>query len=93
MSITKSEMKGVVYAWGTNHQGQIGVEYEANTLGFSVQPEYGGGPGAGDLKYPFPRMVVALKEEVVTEIACGHQHTLAVTVRGQLFAWGSNDSG
>lgn len=38
-------------------------------------------------------MVLALKDEMIKEICCGHCHTLAITVHGQVYAWGLNESG
>lgn len=32
----------------------------------------------------------ALKDHVITRVACGKSHSLAVNEWGQLFAWGSN---
>lgn len=38
-------------------------------------------------------MILGLRDELIREICCGHCHTLAVNVHGQMFAWGLNESG
>ncbi|XP_066590462.1 probable E3 ubiquitin-protein ligase HERC4 [Prorops nasuta] len=40
-----------------------------------------------------PRMVKAVGTSVIVQIACGFQHTLALTNNGELYAWGSNSEG
>ena len=38
-------------------------------------------------------MILSLKDEMIREICCGHSHTLAINVHGQVFVWGLNESG
>ncbi|XP_011636945.1 probable E3 ubiquitin-protein ligase HERC4 isoform X1 [Pogonomyrmex barbatus] len=40
-----------------------------------------------------PRMVKALATKVVVQIACGVEHSIALTNDGELYAWGSNKEG
>ena len=45
------------------------------------------------MKITHPRLLVPLKDELIKEVCCGHAHTLAVNQFGQLYSWGSNESG
>lgn len=38
-------------------------------------------------------MVLSLRDEMIREICCGHSHTFAINVHGQIFGWGLNESG
>lgn len=54
---------------------------------------WGGGSegqlGQGDeFDRPTPALIVALADDKVTSVACGDDHSLAVTQRGQLYSWG-----
>lgn len=40
-----------------------------------------------------PRMVKALGTNVIVQIACGAEHSIALTHDGDLYAWGSNREG
>ena len=40
----------------------------------------------------YPRMVTVLKDEFIKEVHCGYSHTLAVTINGQVYSWGNNES-
>jgi len=47
--------------------------------------------GVGDHKdKPSPQLVSYLQEEQVVEVRAGQYHSLAITVRGDVFAWGYN---
>jgi alpha-tubulin suppressor-like RCC1 family protein len=37
-------------------------------------------------------MISALKDEFIKEICCGYQHTLAITIHGNVYSWGLNES-
>ncbi len=37
---------------------------------------------------PQPRQIQALSQFTVTKVACGQNHTLALTQEGQAFSWG-----
>jgi alpha-tubulin suppressor-like RCC1 family protein len=77
-------MHGILFAMGTDAYGQLGLnaisknEREAHSL---------------NLKVLYPRMVTSLKDEMIKEICCGHCHTMAINVHGQVFVWGLNESG
>ncbi|BES87517.1 e3 ubiquitin-protein ligase [Nesidiocoris tenuis] len=40
-----------------------------------------------------PKIVKALATHTIVQIACGYRHSLALTNRGELYAWGANDHG
>ncbi|KAK0400455.1 hypothetical protein QR680_015254 [Steinernema hermaphroditum] len=42
---------------------------------------------------PSPTLVVALGSQKVVQIACGNFHSVALTDKGEVFAWGLNNSG
>ena len=46
-----------------------------------------------NLNYNTPQLIGGLKEEVVVQISCGAYHTLAMTIDGEVFAWGQNRFG
>ncbi|XP_062861557.1 alsin isoform X3 [Trichomycterus rosablanca] len=67
---------GVVYMWGENSHGQCGI------TGLNLVPD------------PFPVNIVdddTVPSEVVKiqDLACGAQHTLALSTKHEVWAWGS----
>ena len=38
-------------------------------------------------------MLVSLRDEIIKEICCGHSHTLAINIHGQVYTWGFNENG
>lgn len=68
---------GRVFAWGLNHDGQLGG---GNTNELVFQPQMVATNGV-------------LKGKKVTAIAAGSLHCLALTIDGRVYAWGNNDSG
>jgi len=79
--LSVKDMHGSVFIWGTDQNGQLGLD-------ILVASGY-----APALKVLYPRMMVSLKEELIKEICCGHAHTMAITIAGNVFVWGQNDSG
>ena len=53
---------GLVYTWGWNHYGQLGL----------------GPPGYGSDSKMVPTIVEALKSHFVVQVSCGEQHTIAL---------------
>lgn len=73
---------GVVFAWGSNSFGQLGV----------------GAPSASTASGSFPRPLVLhqvsiLRSLRVRQVACGLSHSLALTDEGHIYAWGCSDGG
>jgi alpha-tubulin suppressor-like RCC1 family protein len=69
---------GQLYAFGENRYGQLGSAINNNSLAPNPTPTLVALPGASGL---------------VTQIAAGANHSLAVTSTGQLYAFGDNYSG
>jgi alpha-tubulin suppressor-like RCC1 family protein len=72
--VERGEVPGVVYTWGNDQYGQLGLE------NFVQGGKYMGSHQS--LKILHPRLIVALKDEVIREICCGYAHTLAVNQYG-----------
>lgn len=41
-------------------------------------------------RYNYPRLLMQLKDSIIVSIACGHTHTLAITINQNVIAWGNN---
>lgn len=71
---------GVVWCWGRGREGQCG-------------------PGAfkhASLDVMNPRLLQlppAVADVVITEVSCGHSHTVALTADGECVSWGYNQFG
>lgn len=75
---------GLVFASGANECGQLGVGDRVDRA--LLTPVSAAEKAAG----PRPRFSQRL---LVSRIACGSHHTAAITLEGQLYAWGSNKFG
>lgn len=80
---------GVVFAWGSNSCGQLGVGSASKD---SVAP---GPPSSSS---PFPRALVlhqvsALRSLRIRQVSCGSLYSLALSDEGQVYAWGCSDGG
>lgn len=42
------------------------------------------------IKVNFPKLIVPLKDSIITKVACGYQHSVAITFTGHVLAWGDN---
>jgi len=73
---------GALYAWGMNSNLQVG-DVQSETVVDSTGKELG-------KRVVQPVLVV---ESGVTDIAAGGMHSLYLTVRGEVFAFGSNEHG
>jgi alpha-tubulin suppressor-like RCC1 family protein len=69
---------GQLYAFGSNHFGQLGIASNSGTLKPNPTPNLVTLPGASG---------------PVTQVAAGRFHSLALTSPGQLYAFGLNGSG
>jgi hypothetical protein len=75
---------GFAFSWGSNNMGQLGSVASAE----EPSPLLNSKPF---LLY-FPRPLLPIKNLIVSEVACGYSHSLAVLKGGTLLAWGSNRS-
>lgn len=82
-AMSRSECNGVVYVWGTDTQGQLGSANIAN-MKFDEMDD--------DFRRNYPRILIGLKDLIIKEVCCGNEHSLAVTIQGNVYAWGNNRS-
>jgi alpha-tubulin suppressor-like RCC1 family protein len=80
---------GVVFAWGSNACGQLGVG-SANKDPAAPPPS--------SSSSAFPRALVlhqvsTLRSLRIRQVACGSLHSLALSEEGQVYAWGCSDGG
>lgn len=69
--------EGKVYAWGSNGYGQLGTNMFGTNRSLP-NPVYHGG---------------AYGQKTVVDIACGWDHSIALTADGRVYVWGENDHG
>jgi alpha-tubulin suppressor-like RCC1 family protein len=74
------ERSGNVYSWGRSDMGQLGV---------TIKPPLTGSTGVFEVDFPQFRPPDAR----VVKIACGSEHSMAVTSGGDLFTWGWGEHG
>jgi len=72
---------GAVYAWGSNRFGQLGRAIVNSSGGNDTNIKC------------LPKRVEELKNVFVVIVAAGDSHSLALSRRGEVFAWGDNRSG
>ena len=82
-AMSRSEWNGVVYVWGTDVKGQLGSSNIANLKSSENDSE--------EFRRNYPRILIGLKDLIIKEVCCGNEHSLAVTIEGNLWAWGHND--
>ena len=75
-------MKGEVYAWGHVSDGRLGLGARERV----------GVPEDEKIFFPGPSLLTGLQSEFVTQVSCGTQHVLAITLT-QIFSWGSGAGG
>ncbi|KAL6076588.1 negative regulation of SNARE complex assembly, variant 2 [Balamuthia mandrillaris] len=68
---------GVLYVWGENQYGQLGLAGESLEAFTFISPQ----------------SIPVLNSHTVVDVACGDFHTFARTALGQVFAWGRGDRG
>ncbi|KAL3687154.1 hypothetical protein R1sor_013463 [Riccia sorocarpa] len=77
----------VQIACGENHSAALSADGQVFTWG---RGKYGQlGHGGVDSEFS-PVAVTALSDQLIIQIACGGDHTMAVNSEGELFAWGRN---
>lgn len=78
--LVSSKSKGRIYSWGWPGYGRLG---------------HGGASEVDSmLPIPAPRVIGGILENVVIKmVACGKDHSLAISENGALYAWGDNRFG
>ncbi|GLE05503.1 hypothetical protein PINS_up014526, partial [Pythium insidiosum] len=82
---------GMLYAWGYGENGRLGLGEIDNEEIFET-----GFDGARQTSYQFvssPELVSSLFYKQITHIACGEEHSAAVSSDGVLYCWGSGRDG
>ena len=87
----KSRKRWTHVAIGDSHLALVAVDGSVHTCGLNDRGQCGSGdPQENRLA---PGRVEALADAVCVSAACGFEHTAVVTSSGDLFCFGSNDSG
>lgn len=81
---------GILYTWGDNSKGQLGSGNSASALAYSTRPVTVA--GENNSSKSLSEMLVE-KNESISNIAAGRDHTLAVSNQGNLYSWGANTYG
>lgn len=84
-TLNKRESVGAVYSWGQNSEGQVGTP-----TNFSEEDD---SPDARKMRIYYPKKLLSLKDTVIISVACGHTHSIAITITRRILAWGNNKSG
>jgi len=81
-TLNKKEINGTIYSWGQNDKGQTGTFFGSlDDLGMSYKKKS---------RMYYPKRLVLLKDTIIISVACGHSHSMAITLNGQLLSWGDN---
>lgn len=70
---------GEVYTWGRNDYGQLGIGETVNSAGATMY-----------LNSRVPQKVNGLDGVKIIKVACGYNHCLALSDKGEVYAWGRN---
>jgi alpha-tubulin suppressor-like RCC1 family protein len=85
-----SHKKIIGFANGFHHVIAITNENKVYIWGFNNYGQLG--DGTYDDCF-VPQLLNELKDENITNVCCGHRHSLALTSNGKVYAWGSNQFG
>ena len=69
---------GKLYGSGWNGNGELGL---GNAEEFNMQ------------KFSFVEITVPSSSKMIVQVACGRNHSVALTSEGECFAWGDNGKG
>ena len=82
---------GLVFSWGSNSNGQLGLCASApRTSGQEGVCYVTAGAGSGFYDHLEPMQVMELSGVSICSIATGARHTLAISDDGNVYAWGDN---
>mmetsp|Transcript_2002 Transcript_2002/g.1881 ORF Transcript_2002/g.1881 Transcript_2002/m.1881 type:complete len:440 (+) Transcript_2002:510-1829(+) len=73
-----ADMRGIVYVWGTDSAGQLGLAISEDEF-------------ADQVVLPYPRMMTSLKDIIIKEVSAGAEHCIAIALDGSCYAWGNNE--
>lgn len=75
------------------HYHSLALDRNGNIWSWGSNDQGQLGLGANVGRIWEPRLVTAIRDTVISEIAAGASHSLAVSKNGELFTWGEGDSG
>lgn len=78
--------KGVMFAWGSNSHGQLGVQKNKTTIKTSESK-------TGAIEMSLLPIRILLPSTVLRKVSCGALHSMALSETGKLYSWGCNDGG
>ncbi|XP_018317351.1 RCC1 and BTB domain-containing protein 1 [Mycetomoellerius zeteki] len=103
MAVTRN---GKVYGWGSNDFGQLGIDNYGsknatspnlsmtnNICGSILIIQMGPAGGSFENKNITPQLIGMPEDLVVVKVTCGLNHTLVLTDKGNIYAWGANNFG
>ena len=80
---------GNIFTWGQNFSNQLGLYLKPEKLPSTVSY----GPCAVEKVIMTPRIIPFSLKNAIAEIACGGSYTVAVSRKGDVWAWGSGECG
>ena len=88
------DKNGVVYSWGRFDMGQLGIGLVKGTGTNKVQskPEYSD-TFVFEVTISNDEIFNGKRKNKIVQIACGSEHSLAVTAGGNLYSWGWGEHG
>ena len=89
-NLVKSNKNFISIIWGYHHSAGITIEGELFTWGKGLFGQLG---HANNQSISNPQLVSELSKVKVVQVACGWQHTIALTNDGQVFSWGYGEDG
>ncbi|MCI5604818.1 MAG: hypothetical protein MR413_04125, partial [Clostridia bacterium] len=81
---------GVLYTWGDNTYGQLGNGQTSSVCAYATHPVNVSGENNSSTSLSD---MLKEKNESISNIIAGKNHTLAVSNQGKLYSWGANESG
>jgi alpha-tubulin suppressor-like RCC1 family protein len=90
MILKDSEIRFTELVCGYHHSAGITVQGALYTWGRGIFGQLGHG---NNESYAVPMRVSSLDKFSVLQVACGWQHTIALTTSGKVFSWGYGDDG
>ena len=93
--------RGNVFAWGDNESGQLGVGDRKHRFVPSLVPALGyrtasgaeGGDESSATLGVGGSSTKAVRRKTITALACGNRHSVALSVGGHVYTWGSGRDG
>ena len=89
-NLVRTEEDFIQIECGYHHSAAVTKEGEIMAWGRGVFGQLGLG---SNQSYSSPQPIEFLGSQIITSIACGWQHTMALTQTGQVFSWGYGEDG